>query len=529
MTALATGPSSSTSADASASALEVGYLRPVLEALPPAWKFALDVGAHKGEVTAALADLGFKVLAIEPQDYMADRFARRHAERMEAGMIRLARCAASDHRGEADLIIGSASTLSTLEPDWTSRGFPEEFHTRRSVRVPLLPLSDLLRKEEFGPVGFAKIDVEGHELPALRGLFGPAVTPPRMVMFEACQRFETEAEDCLAFLTAQGYRTFDIFIRIGPDPVAAERFTRASLPAVWHACERFFYANIIAYHESFVPAVELPDPVQFVRDYEPVAPETNATADAVKDSGAMKEDGVKSDSPSWFADDLARFRELSRHQDRGLPLNAGELQPCLDDRTPSCGFDRHYVYHTAWAARILARTRPARHVDISGTLYFSAIASAFVPVDYYEFRPANLALENLTTAVADLQRLPFPDASIASISCMHVIEHVGLGRYGDPVDPDGDLQAIAELSRVLAPGGSLLFVVPVGRPRVVFNAHRIYSSAQVRGYFGELALQEFALIPDGRHNKGLMLNPSEEFVNAQNYGCGCFWFRRSRS
>src|SRR5580704_5059012 len=103
-----------------ASALEIAFLRPLLQCLPPERKFALDVGAHKGDITEALADLGFRVLAVEPQDYMADRFARRHAERMNAGTIRLARCAVSDRTGEADLIIGSASTVSTIEPLWTS-------------------------------------------------------------------------------------------------------------------------------------------------------------------------------------------------------------------------------------------------------------------------------------------------------------------------------------------------------------------------------------------------------------------------
>ena len=121
------------------SALEVNYLGAVLESLPARRKFAVDVGAHNGDVTAALADLGFKVLAVEPQDFIADRFARRHAGRMDCGQVQLVRCAASDRRGEADLIIGSASTISTLEPEWTSRCFPEEFRVRRQVRVPVRP------------------------------------------------------------------------------------------------------------------------------------------------------------------------------------------------------------------------------------------------------------------------------------------------------------------------------------------------------------------------------------------------------
>ena len=107
---------------------------------------------------------------------------------------------------------------------------------------------------------------------------------------------------------------------------------------------------------------------------------------------------------------------------------------------------------------------------------------------------------------------------------MHTIEHIGLGRYGDAIDPDGDLKAIGELNRVLAAGGSLLFVVPVGRPRVVFNAHRIYSYEQVLRYFPDLTLRECALIPDNPKDGGLVIGASAEIVARQEYGCGCFWF-----
>jgi hypothetical protein len=62
---------------------------------------------------------------------------------------------------------------------------------------------------------------------------------------------------------------------------------------------------------------------------------------------------------------------------------------------------------------------------------------------------------------------------------MHVVEHVGLGSYGDSLDPNGDLKAMSELKRVLSINGNLLFVVPVGKPRVMFNAHRIYSYEQI--------------------------------------------------
>lgn len=203
-----------------------------------------------------------------------------------------------------------------------------------------------------------------------------------------------------------------------------------------------------------------------------------------------------------------------------------DRQPCLNDKTLVTSFDRHYIYHTAWAARILAKTKPKLHIDISSSLYFSSIISAFTPVKFYDYRPADLNLSNLLSRKADLISLPFKDNSISSLSCMHTVEHVGLGRYGDPLDPEGDLKAISELKRVLAPGGSLLFVIPIGKPKIVFNAHRIYSYNQIIEYFSDLKLKEFALIPDDPKDGGLIVNPSNKLLNKQSYGCGCFWFKK---
>lgn len=109
---------------------------------------------------------------------------------------------------------------------------------------------------------------------------------------------------------------------------------------------------------------------------------------------------------------------------------------------------------------------------------------------------------------------------------MHVIEHIGLGRYGDPLDPIGDRRAVGELVRVLASGGNLLVAVPVGIGRVMFNAHRIYWYEEFTRYFEGLQLVEFALVPDGNAKEGLIYAPSPELANRQRYGCGCFWFRK---
>lgn len=225
-----------------------------------------------------------------------------------------------------------------------------------------------------------------------------------------------------------------------------------------------------------------------------------------------------------YTRDYARFRRLDAGTRPRFRARWRHHHAILGQWSQGHGFDRHYVYHPAWAARVLAETRPEYHVDISSTVQFCTMLSAFIPTRYYEYRSVDFGLSDLTCAVADLCRLPFEDDSLPSVSCMHVVEHIGLGRYGDPLDPNGDLTAVAELERVVAPGGSLLFVVPVGQPRLAFNANRVYSYDQVVGGFRKLRLQEFSLIPDREEEGGLIRHASAELADRQSYGCGCFWF-----
>lgn len=228
-----------------------------------------------------------------------------------------------------------------------------------------------------------------------------------------------------------------------------------------------------------------------------------------------------------FVSDFYRFKGLAtEHPERFDSPSWQNRLPCLDDNQATTPFDKHYLYHPAWAARILAKTKPPVHVDISSSLAFCSIVSAFIPIDFYDYRPAGIELDGLNSRSADLLHLPFADGALQSISCMHVVEHVGLGRYGDPLDREGDTKAMSELKRVTKQGGDLLLVVPVGEPRIVFNAHRIYSYEQIVQYFEGFELNEFSLITDFGQPEGMIVNASPAMVPRQQYGCGCFWFRR---
>ncbi|MEJ2672824.1 MAG: DUF268 domain-containing protein [Deltaproteobacteria bacterium] len=178
--------------------------------------------------------------------------------------------------------------------------------------------------------------------------------------------------------------------------------------------------------------------------------------------------------------------------------------------------------------RKLINLRPYRFfIVIFANIYPSiAILRAhilpFCEVIYVDIRPLNQDIEGFVFKQGSILNLPFDDNSIPSLSCLHVIEHIGLGRYGDPVEPDGYLQAARELVRVLQPGGIMLLGIPVGKERLCFDAHRIFDPQTVVKIFQPLVLEELRFIDDN----GNMCSQDTTFQEAQEfrYGCGLFLF-----
>ena len=207
------------------------------------------------------------------------------------------------------------------------------------------------------------------------------------------------------------------------------------------------------------------------------------------------------------------------------PCRFIDALPIFHEQTSLMSFDAHYVYHSGWAARVLREISPEQHIDISSSIVFSAIMSAFLNIKHYDYRTPILNLDGLECGNQDLLSLRFENSSINSLSCMHVIEHVGLGRYGDPLNPQGDREAARELMRVLAPGGHLIIVVPVAEHAYIrFNGHRIYDFNRVRNMFEVLELKEFAFLNDTKNNKFTRHASIDDIVGSK-YGCGCFLFR----
>jgi SAM-dependent methyltransferase len=224
-----------------------------------------------------------------------------------------------------------------------------------------------------------------------------------------------------------------------------------------------------------------------------------------------------------FLRHAAEYRRLTVGR---FPLTIGELEPILTDFAAEAGIARgHYFHQDLWAARRIFAHRPRQHVDIGSRIDgFVAHVLTFMPVTVVDIRALESTVDGLTFVRGDMCRLDsFGTGSIESLSCLHAIEHVGLGRYGDTVDPRGWHVALRELARVLAPGGRLYLGTPVGRERLCFNSQRVFSPATIVDALSDLQLVAFSAVDD---DDRLVADAAPDaFAGARN-ACGLFEFTR---
>ncbi len=220
-----------------------------------------------------------------------------------------------------------------------------------------------------------------------------------------------------------------------------------------------------------------------------------------------------------YLSDWHRYGQLSQVE----KLSLWDSAPQLFDATPTTYFAADYFYQAVWAMEKIIQSRCALHVDIGSDSKFVGMVSAYVETVMVDIRPLVTGLDRLHSVSGSILSLPFNNGSIKSLSCLHVAEHIGLGRFGDPLDPLGTQKACADLSRVLCPGGDLFFSVPIGSPRVCFNAHRIFDPAQITAYFSGLKLIEFSAVDD---DGKLCLNADPAKFAACQYSCGLFHFSK---
>jgi len=224
------------------------------------------------------------------------------------------------------------------------------------------------------------------------------------------------------------------------------------------------------------------------------------------------------------------FLDWRRYLAAGGQAAMADFYPCLFDRVSSTSTDPHYFYQAAWAFREIMGQAPRQHVDIGSDVRFVGMLSQAIPLTFVDIRPLLMELPGLECRAGSVLSLPYPDGVVHSLSCLHVIEHIGLGRYGDPLDPQGTAKACRELVRVLAPGGRLYLSAPVGRARVQFNGQRVQSVQEVLDSFPAVSLVEMAMVdPLGRFLPAVDPQRADMLACQQgglDFALGCFVFER---
>lgn len=161
--------------------------------------------------------------------------------------------------------------------------------------------------------------------------------------------------------------------------------------------------------------------------------------------------------------------------------------PCLHDRTEEGGSTRNeYFWQDLLVARRIFEANPKRHVDVGSRVDgFVAHVASFREIEVFDIRHTSTKIPGVAFKKADLMHQEslrgFPTGYCDSLSCLHAIEHFGLGRYGDPIDPIGHERGIANMAVLLAPGGTFYLSTPIGRERVEFNANRVFDPRNIIG------------------------------------------------
>lgn len=225
-----------------------------------------------------------------------------------------------------------------------------------------------------------------------------------------------------------------------------------------------------------------------------------------------------------FLKSVKQYRKLNLSGPFQIKMR--DLFPILTDRQASAGdAGGHYFHQDLWAARKIFQKRPGEHIDVGSRIDgFVAHLLTFMPVTIVDIRPLETEICGLTFFQDDATELSrVKSNSVESISSLHVAEHFGLGRYSDPIDPDACFKFMGALQRVVGPGGTLYFSVPVGRERLEFNAHRVFAPKTILGHFSQLQLVSFSFVGD---DGKLYQNRDPRDLPPSELACGLFEFTK---
>lgn len=228
----------------------------------------------------------------------------------------------------------------------------------------------------------------------------------------------------------------------------------------------------------------------------------------------------------YFFRDWLKFKSLASNAEAKIPIK--QIYPCLSDRFSTSGTARgHYFHQDLFVARKINTKNPELHVDVGSRVDgFVAHVASFRDIEVIDIRPLVSSVKSIKFIQADMMSSTGALVDYCdSLSSLHALEHFGLGRYGDPIDPDGHLHGLAQMHRMLKQGGSFYLSVPIGPQRIEFNAHRVFSVAYILSIVADkFRVDAFSFVDDSGDLHTNVSLDSELVDNSYGcfFGCGIF-------
>jgi len=231
-----------------------------------------------------------------------------------------------------------------------------------------------------------------------------------------------------------------------------------------------------------------------------------------------------------FLSDKARLKKQAKNATEKFPF--GNDYPILDEGS-SGGAKGHYFHQDLHVARRIFENNPNIHIDVGSRVDgFIAHVAVFRKIKVVDIRPQTSVVKNIEFIQADMM-IPVSDELIEccdSLSCLHALEHFGLGRYGDPIDFEGHLKGLENLYKMLKAGGKLYLSVPIGKQRIEFNGQRVFDVQTLLNYFrGRYHLDCFSYVDScGDFHENVDLTSQEEIERDFGCTCGCGIFELTK-
>lgn len=230
-------------------------------------------------------------------------------------------------------------------------------------------------------------------------------------------------------------------------------------------------------------------------------------------------------SESFIVEDRKKYESLNKREN--FAIQDEYLYPVIEDKYAAAGTIGNYFWQDLWAAKLILDSKVKEHFDIGSRLdgFIAHLLAAKLDVTMIDVREFPGEVEGLHTIVDDATTLhQVEDDSIMSLSALCSLEHFGLGRYGDPIDPEACFKCFANIQKKMKQGGHLYISVPIGKEKVHFNAHRCFYPQTIIDSFEQMKLLEFSCTAEGKIEYNVEIHKYDEAVDDGNYRYGLFHF-----